>query len=54
MTAFIVRIVMPQYLPSQYLLWVDLSAICWLAGFALLAWRYIPFLMSARVDGKEH
>ena len=54
MTAFIVRIVMPQYLPSHYLLWIDLSAICWFAGFALLAWRYIPFLLAARVDGKEH
>jgi len=54
MTAFIVRIVMPQYLPSHYLLWIDLSAICWFAGFALLVWRYIPFLLAARVDGKEH
>lgn len=54
MIAFIVRIVMPQYFPSHYLLWIDLSAACWLAGFALLAWRYIPFLMSARIDGKEH
>ena len=54
MIAFIVRIVMTQYLPSHYLLWIDLSAICWFAGFALLAWRYIPFLLSARVDGKAH
>ena len=34
---FIVRIVMPQYLPSHNLLWIDVSAACWLAGFALLA-----------------
>ena len=54
MIAFIVRIVLPQYLPSHYLLWIDMSAACWFAGFALLAWRYFPFLMSARVDGKVH
>ena len=52
--AKIVRIVIPQYLPSHYLFCIDVSAACWLAGFALLAWRYIPFLMSARIDGKEH
>ena len=54
MIAFIVRIVLPQYLPSHYLLWIDMSAACWFAGFALRAWRYFPFLMSARVDGKVH
>ena len=54
MAAFIARIVLPQFLPMAYLHWINLSAICWFAGFALLAWRYIPFLMTARVDGKEH
>lgn len=54
MAAFLARIVLPQFLPADYLLWVDLAALLWFSGFALLAWRYIPFLMAARVDGREH
>jgi uncharacterized protein involved in response to NO len=54
MAGFVVRIVMPQLIPSLYMRWIDLSAFCWFAGFALLAWRYIPYLLAARVDGKEH
>jgi len=54
MAAFIARIVLPQFFPTAYSRWINLSAICWFVGFALLAWRYIPFLMTARIDGKEH
>ena len=54
MAGFVARIVMPQLIPSLYMRWIDLSAFCWFAGFALLAWRYIPYLLAARVDGKEH
>lgn len=54
MAGFVVRIVMPQLVPELYMRWIDLAAFCWFAGFALLAWRYLPFLLAARVDGKEH
>ncbi|MEI7613114.1 MAG: NnrS family protein [Betaproteobacteria bacterium] len=54
MAAFLARVVLPQFFPADYLLWIDLAAVFWLTGFGLLAWRYIPFLMAARVDGKEH
>ena len=54
MAAFVMRIVAPQIFPSAYLRWLEISAAGWLAGFSLLAWRYIPFLMQARLDGKEH
>ena len=54
MAAFLVRIVLPQFFPALYLRWMDLAAICWFTCFALLAWRYIPFLTAARIDGKEH
>ena len=54
MAGFVARIVMPQLIPGLYMRWIDISAFCWFAGFALLAWRYIPFLLAARVDGKEH
>ncbi len=30
------------------------KAALWLGCFGLLAWRYVPFLMRPRVDGKEH
>ncbi len=51
--AFIFRIIAPQVYPASYTLWIYLSASCWFICFAMLAWRYIPFLMQSRVDGKE-
>ncbi|MBP8214690.1 MAG: NnrS family protein [Propionivibrio sp.] len=50
----IVRTVAPQIHPAWYLHWLHLAATCWLIGFAILAWRYVPFLTQARIDGKEH
>lgn len=52
--AFVFRIVAPQIYPAGYTHWIYLAASCWFACFALLAWRYIPFLMQPRIDGKEH
>jgi uncharacterized protein involved in response to NO len=54
MLAFVARIVAPQLFPAAYLYWIALAAACWFFSFTLLAWRYIPYLMQARVDGKEH
>ena len=54
MLAFALRIVAPQIYPAGYTYWVYLAALCWFACFALLGWRYIPFLMQPRIDGKEH
>ena len=52
--AFLFRIVAPQIYPAGYTHWIYLAALCWFACFALLAWRYIPFFMQPRIDGKEH
>ncbi|MCX7149994.1 MAG: NnrS family protein, partial [Rhodocyclales bacterium] len=52
--AFALRVIAPQVYPAAYALWIVLAASCWLAGFAILAWRLIPFLAQVRVDGKEH
>lgn len=52
--AFVVRVVPAQLAPAHTLLWLQLAAACWLLCFGLLAWRYIPFLLAPRVDGKEH
>lgn len=51
---FVLRIVAPQLYPAAYLHWIFGAAACWLICFSLLAWRYLPFLFQARVDGKEH
>ena len=49
-----VRTVAPQFHPAWYMHWIHLAATCWFVGFAILAWRYVPFLTQARIDGKEH
>ena len=49
-----VRTVAPQLHPAWYLHWLHLAATCWFVAFAILAWRYVPFLTQARIDGKEH
>jgi uncharacterized protein involved in response to NO len=54
MLALAVRVVAPQIYPAAYAHWIHLAALCWFACFALLGWRYIPFLMQPRIDGKEH
>jgi uncharacterized protein involved in response to NO len=51
---FVFRIIAPQAYPAGYLSWIVLAAACWFACFGVLAWRYIPYLMQPRVDGKEH
>lgn len=53
MAAFAFRLIAPLFDPADYTRWIFLAALCWLASFALLAWRYLPFLFQPRVDGKE-
>lgn len=50
--AFAARVLLSQLLPSLYALWIDLAALCWFATFSTLGWRYIPFLLQPRADGK--
>ena len=52
--AFVLRVMAPQILPDAYAAWLLLAAAGWCAGFGILAWRLIPFLLQARIDGKEH
>lgn len=54
LAAFVCRIILPQIWPALYMRWIDLAATGWLAAFALLAWRYLPYLWQPRVDGREH
>jgi uncharacterized protein involved in response to NO len=50
----IVRVVAPQLYPAGYMMFLHLAASCWLVAFAILLWRYLPFLLAPRVDGREH
>jgi len=52
--AFVLRVIAPQLHPAAYALWILLAACGWFSGFAILAWRLIPMLAQARVDGREH
>lgn len=52
--AFLLRVAAPQFRPESYLAWLHASAGLWAIAFGLLAWRYIPFLASPRLDGREH
>jgi len=52
--AFVLRIIVPQLYSAGYAYWIYLAASCWFTCFVLLAFRYIPFLMRPRIDGKQH
>ncbi|MDH5485809.1 MAG: NnrS family protein, partial [Gammaproteobacteria bacterium] len=54
MLGFVLRIIAPQLYPAGYTHWIYLAALCWFACFALLGWRYIPYLLQPRIDGKDH
>ncbi|MDH4235526.1 MAG: NnrS family protein [Gallionella sp.] len=52
--AFVLRVIAPQLYPAAYTHWISLSAACWFVCFAIVGWRYIPFVLRERIDGKEH
>ena len=54
LAGFFLRVGAPQLMPAAYLPLTGLAAGCWLVCFGMLGWRYIPWLMLPRVDGKEH
>lgn len=49
-----IRTLLTQLDPAHYTHWISAAAACWMLGFAVLGWRYIPFFLQPRVDGKEH
>lgn len=52
--AFAYRLIAPQIDAADYKVWISLAAACWFFSYSLLAWRYIPYLLQSRIDGKEH
>ena len=52
--AMVARVFVPPLLPAQYSIWILISACLWLLAFGTLAWRYLPWLIAPRADGREH
>ena len=50
--AALVRVAVPLLMPAGLRHAAALSAALWAVAFVLFLWRYAPFLMHARVDGK--
>lgn len=51
--AALVRVVTVTLIPAAHIGGVHAAATLWTVAFALYLWRYTPFLLRARVDGKE-
>jgi len=47
------RVLLPLVLPAHAGGWLVLSAAFWAAAFALYLWVFTPWLLAARVDGKD-
>lgn len=50
--AFLLRVGGPLLFPRAYSTWVTLSAVSWVAAFALFVAVYTPILLRPRVDGQ--
>ena len=53
MLAAVLRVLLPMASPSTYAFALVGSALAWSAAFLLFLWRYTPWLMSTRADGKD-
>ena len=51
--AALVRVVTVALIPAAQFGGVHAAATLWSLAFVLYLWRYAPFLIRARVDGKE-
>lgn len=49
---FVVRVLFPMADAQHYLLWLTLSALTWILGFALFLIVYVPILSRRRVDNR--
>ena len=50
--AAVTRVLTVVAIPTAMLAGVHAAATLWTLGFVLYLWRYTPFLLRARVDGK--
>jgi uncharacterized protein involved in response to NO len=50
--AMLARVVLPLVDNGHYTLWIGISQIAWMAGFAMFSIVFIPQLMRPRIDGR--
>lgn len=50
--AAVLRVLTVAFIPAAAMAGIHAAAAAWVLAFALYLWRYTPFLMYARVDGK--
>ncbi|VVE29621.1 NnrS family protein [Pandoraea terrigena] len=50
--AALLRVFGPWLASRATSIWIDAAAACWLAAFTVYLIRYVPYLVSARIDGK--
>ncbi|MDI6747367.1 MAG: NnrS family protein [Rhodocyclaceae bacterium] len=54
LTGLVARVIAPQLYPAGYTMWLHLASTCWFVAFGVLLWRYLPFLLAPRADGRAH
>jgi len=50
--AAFVRVLLPMAFAGQYMLWIGLSQVLWIAAFLMLFTSYVPMWVRQRVDGR--
>jgi uncharacterized protein involved in response to NO len=53
MLAAVLRVLLPAVMPAWYTYALMSSASAWSAAFLIFLWRYTPWLVTARRDGKD-
>jgi uncharacterized protein involved in response to NO len=48
----VVRVILPLFFSNNYIYWVGLAQVLWIAAFLLLSFVYAPMLVKARIDGR--
>ena len=51
--AAVVRVLLPLAVPSLYTAALVIAAAAWSVAFLIYLWRFAPWLMSSRLDGKD-
>jgi uncharacterized protein involved in response to NO len=52
-TAAVARVLLPLVAPAHTAAWLTLAAAAWSMAFAFYLWRYLPWLVSSRLDGRD-
>jgi uncharacterized protein involved in response to NO len=53
MAAAVLRVLVPLVAPQWLLHTIACAAIAWSVAFALYLWRFAPWLVTPRLDGKD-